>query len=397
MMTSGIRVLLGWEFGEGTTHSRILKSIGDRLRARGWETIYALCSRSAGEDVGVARGDIRQGPGWPLKSAPGYGAHTLTSASYGDIFAQMLLDVDGELDERLRRWRAIMDAERPDLIIADYAPGLSLAACGRVPLMALGNGYTLPPVDLPSFPRIGSQPLKYRETDAIERINRVLAQHGLEPIERFPQINRADRHCLLTYPMFDPYRADRKDPWLGSPVIPEVERNVATGSSLFAYFYESRQLDKRLLEGLVGGGLSGNAVFSTPIRQTARMLAKAGIETPFGLLDLAEELPRTRVLVHQGGLNMCCAGALAGIPQVIVCTDQEKTLYARALVDRGAGFMLEWSDFTAGGLAAAIREAARDETVIHAAGQIADELAPFAKARPADAVADLALKLVSAA
>ena len=93
----------------------------------------------------------RQGPGWPLKSDPGYGAHSLTSATYGDIFAQMFLDVEGELDERLRVWRKIIDDERPDLIIADYAPGLGLAAFGTVPLIAIGNGYTLPPVELTPF------------------------------------------------------------------------------------------------------------------------------------------------------------------------------------------------------------------------------------------------------
>ena len=397
MATGDIRVLLGWEFGQGTTHARILKAIGDQLREQGCETIYALCAPSLGEEAGIAKEHIRRGPGWPLKTAPGFGAETLTSASYGDIFAQMLLDVEGELDERLSRWGKIIDAERPHLIIADYAPGLSLAAYGRVPLIAQGNGYTLPPVELASFPIIGRQPLKYREADAVERINRILVGRGLKPIEKFPEINRADRHCLLTYPIFDPYRAHRKDPWLGSPVIPGVSRNKERGTSLFAYFYETRQVDKRLLEGLVGGGIRGTAVFSNPIRQTAKTLGKAGIETPFGLLDLAEELPKVAVLVHQGGLNTCCAGALAGIPQVIVNTDQEKMLYAQALTERGAGFVLEWSSFTAGGLAAAIREAWRDEAVALAADKLASELTPFGKATPVDTVVNIALKLASGA
>lgn len=389
------RVLLCWEFGQGTTHARILKTIGDGLGAQGCAVTYALCAPSLGEEAGIGKADIRQGPSWPLKTVPGYGAHLLTSASYGDIFAQMFLDVDGELDERLRRWCLILDQERPDLVIADYAPGLSLAAHGRVPLIALGNGYTLPPVGLATFPVIGSQPLKYREEEAVERINQALQRHELKPIATFPEINRADRHYLLTYPIFDPYRLDRKDPWIGSPVIAAIQRNEEEcGESLFAYFYEKRQLDKRLLDGLVGGGLPGNAVFTTPIRQTAKTLAKVGIEAPFGLLDLAEEFPKVRVLVHQGGLNTCCAGALAGIPQVIVYTDQEKKLHAQALAQRGAGFMLEWSEFTAGELTAAIGEAAGDDTVLGNARKIADELAPFARQAPVDQVVSAALALM---
>jgi hypothetical protein len=306
----------------------------------------------------------------------------------------MLLDVEGELDARIRKWREILDQERPDLVIADYAPGVSLSCHGSVPLIAEGNGYTLPPTHLAKFPLLGSVPQKYREADAVDRINGVLAAHRLRPLERLAGINRADRHCLLTYPIFDPYRLERKDRWLGSPVTPEITRGDADATLLFAYFYENRQLDKRLLDGLVGGGLGGKAVFSTPIRQTAKTLAKAGIETPFGLLDLVEELPATRVLVHQGGLNMCCAGVLAGIPQVIVFPDQEKRLHAQALAERGAGFMLAWSDFTAGGLAAAIREARSDAAVLKAAHTLADEMAPFAGLKPAEEVARVALDLL---
>lgn len=378
-----------WEFGQGTAHAWILKAIGDRLVEQGCTVTYALCTPAAGEAVGIAGEATRRGPGWPLKSVQGYGADDLTGASYGDIFAQMFLDIEGELDERLRFWRRIIDDERPDLIIADYAPGVSLACHGEIPVIAIGNGYTLPPADLSSFPRLSeNQPMKYREEEAVDRINRVLAAHRLKPIGKLAEINRADHFCLLTYPMFDPYRAQRKDPWLGSPVIPEMTRCATRGSSLFAYFYEKRQLDGRLIEGLAESGLSGTAVFSTPIRQTAKRLAKAGIDTPFGLLDLAEELPRTRVLVHQGGLHTCCAGALQGIPQVILYTDQEKRLHAQSLTQRGAGLMLEWSDFTSGELAAAIREAAREEGMMRSAGRLADEMAAFANARPVGAVTD---------
>ncbi|MGE0007115.1 MAG: glycosyltransferase [Parvibaculaceae bacterium] len=356
-----------------------------------------FCTPSAADAVGIAKADLRRGPGWPLKTSPGYGAHSLTSATYGDIFAQMFLDVEGELDERLRVWRRIIDDERPDLVIADYAPGLALAAYGTVPLIAVGNGYTLPPADLAAFPILADskQPVKYPEHEAVERINRVLAAHKRKPVESLAQINRADRHCLLTYPIFDPYRAERKDPWLGSPMVGGGVKADAPGALLFAYFYENRQLDDRLIEGLAGGGLAGNAVFTSPVRRTARRLARANIEAPFGLLDLSQELPKTRVIVHQGGLHTCCAGALCGIPQVIVYTDQEKKLYAQSIVGRDAGFMLEWSSFTAGGLAAAIREAAEHEPVFDAARKLADELAPFGGTQPVAAVAETALRFVN--
>lgn len=393
---SAARILLCWEFGQGTTHARILKIIGDRLEKLGSKATYVFCTPSAGEAVGIEKKNLRRGPGWPLKSSPGYGADSLTSASYGDVFAQMFLDMEGELDERLRVWRKIIDDERPDLIIADYAPGLALACQGSVPLISIGNGYTLPPTELSSFPILDNrQPVKYQEEDAVERINRVLLSLKLAPIERLAEINRADHRCLLTYPIFDPYKAQRKDAWLGSPLVPDVVQTGIPGDRLFAYFYENRQLDDRLIEGLVGGGLQGNAVFSTPVRRTAKKLALANIDTPFGLLNLAEELPGTRVLVHQGGLNTCCAGALHGVPQVIVYTDQEKKLYAQSIVGNDAGFMLEWSSFTAGGLAAGIREAAGNDMVLNAARKLAEELAPYRQADPVGKVVEAALRCLN--
>jgi UDP:flavonoid glycosyltransferase YjiC (YdhE family) len=93
-------------------------------------------------------------------------------------------------------------------------------------------------------------------------------------------------------------------------------------------------------------------------------------------------------------LNMCCAGVLAGIPQVIVFPDQEKRLHAQALTERGAGFMLAWSDFTAGELAAAIREAHNNGAVLRAAQTLAEEMAPFARLRPAEEVAKTVLDVL---
>jgi UDP:flavonoid glycosyltransferase YjiC (YdhE family) len=79
----------------------------------------------------------------------------------------------------------------------------------------------------------------------------------------------------------------------------------------------------------------------------------------------------------------------------MVFPDQEKRLHAEALAQRGAGFTLAWSDFNAGELAAAIREAARDDAVLRAARNLADEMASFARMKPAEEVAKTALALLA--
>ena len=50
-------------------------------------------------------------------------------------------------------------------MIADFAPLAALAARGRIPLVHIGNGYTLPPHEMPRFPLLHrySPPVWYEE------------------------------------------------------------------------------------------------------------------------------------------------------------------------------------------------------------------------------------------
>ena len=65
---------------------------------------------------------------------------------------------------------------------------------------------------------------------------------------------------------------------------------------------------------------------------------------------------------------MAMAGIAAGLPQVMLRADLEKTMNAQAIVAQGAGITLGWSTFAAEDLAAAIRQAA-DDPVMQAAAR----------------------------
>jgi hypothetical protein len=91
----------------------------------------------------------------------------MTSATYVDYLAQLMLGPHDDLAERFQLWRALIEAERPDLIIADYAPSVSLLFYGRIPVVNIGNGYVLPPATLPAFPRLTeSAPVQFEESDS---------------------------------------------------------------------------------------------------------------------------------------------------------------------------------------------------------------------------------------
>lgn len=382
-------VLLCWEFGGGNGHVRQLKSIGDRLQARGCTTAYGLRRPEVGVAVGIAPEAIRPAPNWPLRpSAPGAGKG-MTSATYGDYLAQLMLRPDDDISERLRLWHDLIESERPSLVIADYAPSVSLLCHGRVPAAAIGNGYTLPPSTLDRFPRLLEEvPLEYDEGDVVSRINAALSDYGQAPITRFPQINRADQHHLLTLPCLDPYRDQRAGGWLGAADTKGIVPKNEAPRRLFSYFHESRQTDTRLIDGLVQSGLCGKAVFSLPLRRTVKKLEAAGIEAPDGLADLTTELAASGVLVHQGNAGMTMAGIAAGLPQVMLRSDLEKTINAKAVAARHAGIVLGWSTFAAQDLAVAIRRAAESPAMREAARQLARENEPYLRLDPVEEIAN---------
>jgi rhamnosyltransferase subunit B len=362
-------VLLCWEFGAGNGHARRLHLIGKRLEALGFTTAYGLRRPEVGAAIGIAAETIRPAPSWPLRPTDGNPAQHMTSATYGDYLAQMMLGPHDDLDERLLLWHELIEAERPDIIIADYAPSVSLLSYGRIPVAAIGDGYTLPPAALSAFPRlIENVPLEYEENDVVRRINRAVRNYNPLPISHYPEINRADQHHLLTLPCLDPYREHRGGGWLGTVDRVMIAPQDEAPRQFFSYFQENRQTDARLIDGLIQSGVTGKAIFLLPLRRTVKRLAAAGIEAPDGLADLALELARCGVLVHQGTVGMAMAGIAAGLPQVMLRSDLEKTLTAQAIAAHGAGIALGWSTFVAEDLAAGIRQAVGDPHM-HAAAR----------------------------
>lgn len=378
-------VLLCWEFGCGGRHVRRLKAIGEKLSTRGFTVSYALQRPEAGMAIGMPAERIRPAPA----------GTDIAGATYGDGLARTMLGPHDDLSERLRKWRALVEVEKPDVIIADHAPSLSLLFHGQLPVVAIGNGYELPPPSLASFPRlIDDIPLCFEEGDAVQRINDVLDEQQAMPIERLPQVNRADQHHLLTLPCLDPYREKRGGGWLGSPDTSDIVLRMRPSQKLFAYFDEPRQTDMRLIEGLVRARLAGKAIFSLPLRRTVKQLESHGIRTPDGLAYLPFELLSCGVLVHQGGFGMTMAGIAAGVPQVIIHRDLESSLLAKEIAARNAGTVLDDRIFDGPDLAIAIRMTADDQRMQKAARDLSLENTRYLQRDPISEVAASVARLV---
>lgn len=383
-------VLLCWEFGQGSRHVRRLKAIGEALGKRGCTVGYALRRPAAGTAAGLPADTITAAPVSPSAVAESGGA------SYGDGLVQMLLGPHDDLTVRLGKWQALIGAARPDLIIADCAPSLSLLFHRSIPIIAIGNGYELPPASLPAFPSLIEGAASHAEEgEAVGMINDVLRKCGVPPIENLPEVNRADQAHILTFPCLDPYREQRGGGWVGSPDTRDIVLRMRPTQRLFAFFDEPRQTDMRLMEGLVRARLYGKAIFSSPLRRTVRQLEASGIGTPDGPAYLPFELLTCGVLVHQGGFGTAMAGIAAGVPQVIVATDREGTLIAKELSARNAGTALDWRTFDGPDLAIAIRTTADDNKMQKAARDLSLANTPYLQLDAAAEIVKSATRLLN--
>ena len=84
---------------------------------------------------------------------------------------------------------------------------------------------------------------------------------GAQPIERLPQLNEADAYGLVTIPIFDPYRSQRQQPYLGVEIPGGSPIPLATASGGIAYFHEDTQLHDKVLDGLVGSKHRYDGIF----------------------------------------------------------------------------------------------------------------------------------------
>ena len=390
-------ILLANEFGTGLGHINHLAMLARRLDAR-HRLVFAVentafaspvLQRHFGESVAVIQGST-----WaaiPERAASR--GPTRTLADPFNLFGLGDADVLGAV---AAHWDGIIARHRPNLIIADAAPALRVAAAGRVPMVVIGSGYTVPPPGQPLpliRPEESEKPEAARVLEArmLGGLNAVRIARGDIPFAHFADAFAGDDTFVCTLPDFDPYAAHRTAPqiWpyvqpLLAPGPPVAERDSA---ALFAYLPAEHAMLKPVLEAL--GATSGHPqVFvsgADPLWVAARCRPNVVIHRRPA--DFAAVLPRCRVLIHHGGLATASAGLMAGTPQLALPLQLEHIITATAVCRAGAGIAIGGASRPdAAQLGAAIEAIRREPAYADAAAAAATRLA--LEARP-EAVLDI--------
>jgi hypothetical protein len=322
-------ILLAWEFGAGFGHVLTLRRIAERFAALGFRCVAAVKNLEAGAVLADAGVELLQAPLWKIPQSSATLGDTLGDAGFAD--AQLLR-------RQLEAWRRIIEEVAPELVVADYAPGASLAARGRVPLALVGNGFTLPPAGMQSFPLLHQvSPPVWPEQQLLDVLNSVLLDLQMQPLQKLPQLFSGDAIWMHTFPLLDPYEHWREQPAQGPEIEGVILPRAENASDIPVYLSSWSGPQRSFLDALRPVARDVR-LFAAGFSAAERMrFADMGMRLQSHMFDVTKDFATARLVVHLGSVGIAGACVMAGVPQLACAIDVEKELVGKALAQAGIG------------------------------------------------------------
>jgi hypothetical protein len=317
---------------------------------------------------------ILQGPFWS-RPAPSVGGKPFSAATFADILAVGGFARPEDLAPQLRAWDGLFDTLRPDLALAEYAPAMVLAARGRLPAVMFGTGFTMPPADIPEYPRLQSNATPVLPPEKIlATVQEVQLRRGRPVPQALPEVLACERRFPCTFPEIDPYRAVRREAVL--PPLGELPAPLPFPDAprFFVYLAAGAKGLPKIIDALGKVGLEG-AIFIRGLTPELRARVK---KTPLRLFEepqpMAKILPIVSAIVHHAGAGTTEACLAAGRAQVLFPQHLEQSLTTQALHGLGVGLRLT-KEAAEDAIVAAVRQAATDAAMRERAAKLAATIA----------------------
>ena len=286
--------------------------------------------------------EIMAVPPWPVDQLPAGHATPAPSATLNDTLSAAGL-ADGEAVGRiLSAWEKIFGLARPDLVVADFAPLAALAARGRIPLMLVGTGFTIPPAEMPRFPLLHRiVPPAFDETRTLETVNAAIAKAGLLRLDRLPQLFSGDARLVQTFPLLDPYDTQRVLPVEGHVFAEPPIPRAADATQVFAYLSDDSNAWTFMLEALILVAKCLRIHAPSWPKAPLDQLAELGAVVESTPQPIAAMLAESRLVVHSGGHGLAAEALAAGVPQLVLADNIERDLYGEALEQAGVARLVK--------------------------------------------------------
>lgn len=388
-------VLLAGELGAGLGHVvplfRIAAALRGQADARGIDLRFVFAVHDPSQLHEMKRpGDLAlQSPRTPAQGD--IKSHT---ASYAEILIVSGFARLSDLQKGLANWDDLFALVEPSLLIADHSPTAVLAAKGRIPTLVTGNGFSVPPSVIETYPAL----LADRSAPAVQaqlrdNVNEALKSRGQAPVSRLPLFLKGDARAIFTVRELDPYGALRDTPLAGP-----YERGLAPTAlpaepKLFLYGHTSVPSFPDLVRAALETGLPICAYLTGNNEEMGFLLRQRGAEIFRTMPDLADLLPRVSLVLSNGGVGLAQASLLAGRPQIVCPIHGESLMTARALEKMGCAIVV--MDTGVDTLTETIATAAQNRSLQQACLLAAAKMAPGLPKTALTDVADACLDLLA--
>ena len=327
------RVLLAWEMGAGLGHTKRLLVLADALKAKGYEPI--LSQRT----IHTLANEVRA-RGYPMIPIPPQislapKGKPFRAMTYADIMAITGYSNMAVLEPILDAWDGMLKLIDPAVIIGDYCPILPMAARGRYPYLAFGDGFVVPPHEPDNFPNLRAQGEPIKDVAVIlAEVNALLEKRGQEPVRNLGELMAGDDQAIITLPELDIYHKHRATPALGPlDELPPV-RPMPSEPKLYIYLAADYSLTRKVLQAVVNTKVPAEAFIRDAPDELRQGLRNAGVTVHDTPPPLNERLLEASVLLHHGGMGTLETALAMGCPQLLLPRHLEQSLNAGNLRER---------------------------------------------------------------
>ncbi len=338
-----MNILFCWELGAGYGHLQPIRALAAEIRHRGG-SVSALVPEA--QYAGFVENDLTTPAAVIPELNPPVGPR-----SRPDTWPEMLLGLGfgdpEQMGPRIDWFLAEIERRAPDALVCEHAPTAMLAArIARVPVMAIGTGWTLPParVPMPVYRptlQTGEAELRRREAPLVDAINPLLAERGAARLDSAADWLKADAALLKTWPELDHYGAREDGCYVGpiwhrrpgpEPVWPEGE-----GQRVFCYLKGQWRGLHSLISGF--GHLPVRVLVHIDRERDNSYAAPPNVRVSAEPVDVEQVLKQADFVVSHGGHTLTCQALLAGRPQWLLPLHAEQEATAWHLHRMGCGHL----------------------------------------------------------
>ncbi len=307
---------------------------------------------------------------------------------------------------KAQSWRDLLDLVKPDLVIADYSPAVTLFAPSHIRTLAAGFSFAVPPA-VPQLPNFRTwMPADRDRMEKIEQrvrdvVSTVRASFGLPHTGSLGEMAQPRHNILFSLPEIDCYSARDDVEYLPPPISardkapiawPEAT-NASAATKVFAYLYGDNPHTERFV-GACGRLPCSVLAVLTNAPKSLRDAAPPNVTICTQPVDPLVALNGADIVVLHGG-TMAVSALVRGKPLLLFPTQAEQMTTSLKVQSFGAGLMVQ--DVTGKpDFLGALRKLITDPKYGLSAATLKEKYAHLDDANTAKAVADRAELLLAA-